>query len=122
MSKQRCGLVFTPDEAKLVISFWVEATSRAQHKGASRLCSRASPRPLSLPPTTKNRRRLSLPVPHTGSRAMASARAMRAALQKIAERLSPTELYKLLSEHTSESFRSPTSTSRCGAERKDSLV
>ncbi len=78
--------MFTPDEAKLVISFWVEATSRAQHKGASRLCSRASPRPLSLPPTTKNRRRLSLPVPHTGSRAMASARAMRAALQKIAER------------------------------------
>ena len=41
---------------------------------------------------------------------MASARAMRAALQKIAERLSPTELTallsKLLSEHTSESFRS----------------
>ena len=24
-------MVFTPDEAKLVISFWVEATSRAQH-------------------------------------------------------------------------------------------
>ena len=49
-------MVFTPDEAKLVISFWVEATSRAQHKGASRLCSRASPRPLALPPTPKHRR------------------------------------------------------------------
>ena len=77
--------MFTPDEAKLVISFWVEATSRAQHKGASRLCSRASPRPLSSAAADQPPPPLP-PVPHTGSRAMASARAMRAALQKIAER------------------------------------